>query len=125
MTNAASSGGDSKMLTGLFRDSESVERAYQAVAQRGYDIGDVNLVMSDDTRRRYFSGDQNTELGSKAAEGSELGGPIGGTIGTIIPVLVAAGGFVAFPGLGLVIAGPVAAAVAGGGGPGFGVWLCG
>jgi len=113
MTNAASSGGDPKMLTGLFRDSESVERAYQSVAQRGYDIGDVNLVMSDDTRRRYFSGDQNTELGSKAAEGSELGGPIGGTIGTIIPVLVAAGGFVAFPGLGLVIAGPVAAAVAG------------
>ena len=104
MTNAASSSGDPKMVTGLFRDSESVERAYQSVAQRGYDIGDINLVMSDDTRKRYFSGDRqiNTELGSKAAEGGELGGPIGGTIGTIIPVLVAAGAFLAIPGLGWV-----------------------
>ncbi len=109
------------MVTGLFRDRESVERAYQVVAQHGYDTGDINVVMSDDTRKRHFSGDRqiDTELGSKAAEGGELGGPIGGTIGTLIPVLVAAGSLLAVPGLGLVVAGPVAAALAGAGAAGL------
>ncbi len=118
MTNATSSSGDPKMVTGLFKDSESVERAYEVVARRGYGTGDINVVMSDDTRKRYFSGDRqiDTELGSKA-EGGELGGPIGGTIGTIIPVIVAAG-VLAIPGLGWVAAGPVAVALAGAGAAG-------
>jgi hypothetical protein len=119
MTNAASSSGDPRMVTGLFRDGESVEHAYQAVAEKGYDAGDINVVMSDATRKRYFSGDRpiDTELGSKAAEGGELGGPVGGTIGTIIPIVVAAG-LLAIPGLGWVAAGPVAVALAGAGAAG-------
>jgi hypothetical protein len=126
MTKAAASSGKPKMVTGLFRDSESIERAYQSVAQRGYDIGDINIVMSDDTRKRYFSDDRqiNTELGSKAAEGGELGGPIGGTIGTLIPVL-AAGAVLALPGMGLILAGPIAAALAGAGVAGLAVGLIG
>lgn len=96
MTNPAPSSGDPKMITGLFRDGESVERAYQSVAQRGYDTADINVVMSDDTRKRY-SDDRHSdaELGSK--EGGELGGPIGGTLGTIIPAIIAVG-VVALPG---------------------------
>ena len=91
-----------KMVTGLFKDSKSVDRAYDSVAKRGYGTGDINVVMSDDTRKRYFSDDRHikNERGSKAAEGGDLGGPIGGTIGTLIPVLVAAGAFLAFPVLG-------------------------
>ena len=114
------------MVTGLFRNSESVERAYQSVVQRGYDTGDINVVMSDDTRKRYFSDDRhiNTELGRKVEEGGELGGPTGGTIGTIIPVLVA-GALLALPGLGLVLAGPIAAALAGAGAAGLAVGLIG
>ena len=127
MTNAASSSGDPKMVTGLFKDSKSVERAYQSVAQRGYDTGDINVVMSDDTRKRYFSDDRHikNEQGSKAAEGGELGGPTGGTIGMLIPVLVAAGAFLAFPVLGLVVAGPIAASLAGAGAAGVAVGLMG
>ena len=126
MTNAATSSGDPKMVTGLFSDSESVERAYQTVVQRGYDIGDINVVMSDDTRKRYFSDDRQikTELGSKAAEGGELGGPTGGRIGMLIPVL-AAGAVLALPGVGLILAGPVAAALAGAGAAGLAVGLIG
>jgi len=114
------------MVTGLFRDSESVERAYQFVVQRGYDIADINVVMSDDTRKRYFSDDRpiKTELGSKAAEGGELGGPAGGRIGIMIPVL-AAGIVLALPGLGLFLAGPIAAALAGAGAAGVAVGLIG
>ena len=43
------------MLTGLFRDRDSAERAYQSISDRGYTRDDVNVVMSDDTRKRHFS----------------------------------------------------------------------
>jgi hypothetical protein len=105
------------MVTGLFHDRESAERAYQEVTNRGYNDDDVNLVMSDETRKQYFSGPgaKETELGSKAAEGAGIGGAIGGTIGAIGAALAAAGTSLAIPGLGVVIAGPLAAALAGAG----------
>ena len=114
------------MVTGLFKDSESVERAYEIVSQRGYGTTDINVVMSDETRRRYFSDDRqiNTELGQKVAEGGELGGPMGGSICTIIPALIAVG-VVALPGLGLVLAGPLAVALAAAGAAGLTVGLIG
>ena len=73
--------------------------------------------MDDDTRQRYFVAhrDIDTELGNKAAEGIDLGGPSGGTLGTIVTALAAVGTVLLLPGLGLVLAGPVAAAVAGAG----------
>ena len=126
MTNSATAGGNSRMITGLFRDSEDVELAYEVVSQRGYGTADINVVMSDDTRRRYFSDDRqiNIELGRKGEEGGELGGPMGGTIGTIIPALIAVG-VVALPGLGLVLAGPVAVALAAAGTAGLAFGLIG
>ena len=112
------------MVTGLFRDSESVERAYKVVSQRDYGTSDINVVMSDETRRRYFSDDREikTELGRKVAEGGELGGPTGGRIATIIPALIAVG-VVALPGLGLVLAGPLAVSLAAAGAAGVAVGL--
>ena len=108
---------DSRYVTGMFRDRDSAERAYQALSDRGYDRNDVNVVMSDETRQRHFSDPQGqtTELGSKAAEGAGIGGAIGGTLGAIAAALAAVGTSIALPGLGLVIAGPVAAALAGAG----------
>ncbi len=120
MTGTTSSLGardSSGMLTGLFRDRESAERAYESVASRGYDNKDVNLVMSDETRKRHFSGDAaaQTELGSKAAEGAGIGGAIGGTLGAIAAAVAAIGTSLVVPGIGLVVAGPLAAALAGAG----------
>jgi hypothetical protein len=108
---------NSGMLTGLFRDRDSAERAYDSLSQRGYDKKDVNLVMSDETRKRHFSGDDSTqtELGSKAAEGAGIGGAIGGTLGAIAAAVAAVGTSIVVPGLGLVVAGPLAAALAGAG----------
>jgi hypothetical protein len=110
-------GNKSPMVTGLFRDRESAERAYQTISDRGYSNDDVNLVMSDETRKKHFSGSaaQDTELGSKATEGAGIGGAIGGTLGAIAAAVAAVGTSVALPGLGLVIAGPLAAALAGAG----------
>ena len=125
MTNTAASG-NSRMVTGLFRDSESVERAYELVSERGYGTADINVVMSDDTRKRYFSDDRqiNTELGRKVEEGGELGGPTGGRIGMVIPAIIAVG-VVALPGLGFILAGPLAVALAAAGAAGLAVGLVG
>jgi hypothetical protein len=107
------------MVTGLFRDRDSAERAYRSVADKGYGTEDVNIVMSDDTRKRYFAGETTanatTELGNKAAKGAGVGGAIGGTIGAIAGAIAAVGTSLVIPGLGLVVAGPLAAALAGGG----------
>ena len=46
--------GRSRMVTGLFRDRESAERAYGSVTTRGYSNDDVNLLMSDDTRKKHL-----------------------------------------------------------------------
>ena len=65
-----------QMLTGLFNDRDSAERAYSSLRSRGYTDDDVNVLMSDKTRDSWFSGDDadnTTELGSKALEGAGAG----------------------------------------------------
>jgi hypothetical protein len=107
---------DQTQLTGLFRDRASAERAYQGAVERGYTANDVDLVMSEETRKRHFGANQGeTELGNKAAEGAGVGAGIGGAVGAIAAAIAAAGTTLAVPGLGLVIAGPLAAALAGAG----------
>ena len=107
---------DTTHLTGLFPDRASAERAYQGVVDRGYTSNDIDVVMSDETRKRHFSSEAGaTELGTKAAEGAGIGAGIGGTLGAIAAAVAAVGTSLAVPGLGLVIASPVAAALAGAG----------
>ncbi len=102
-------------VTGTFRDRESAERAYGSLTGRGYSQDDVNLLMSDETRTKYFADDAKTDLGSKAMEGAGVGGAIGVTLGAVVAAIAAVGTSIAIPGLGLVIAGPIAAALAGAG----------
>lgn len=108
-----------QMLTGLFRDRDSADRAYKSVRERGYTDDDVNLLMSDQTRDTWFSDDNDSALGSKALEGAGAGSAIGGTLGAIIAGIAAIGTSVVLPGLGLIVAGPIAAALAGAGAGGL------
>lgn len=104
------------LMTGLFPDRDSAEQGYNALADRGYTKDDVNVVMSEDTKKRHFTtAGTETELGNKAAEGAGVGGAIGGTLGAIAAAVAAVGTTLVLPGLGLVIAGPLAAAIAGAG----------
>lgn len=108
------------LVTGLFDDRESAERAYRSVESRGYSRDDVNLVMSDETRDKHFGeGTADTELGNKALEGAGTGSAIGGTLGAIIGGIAAIGTNLILPGLGLVVWGPIAAALAGAGAGGL------
>ncbi len=107
---------ETRYVTGLFNDRDDAERAYEVASARGYGGNDINVVMSDQTRGRYYGADMaQTELGNKAAKGAGVGGAIGGTVGAIAAAVAAVGTSLVLPGLGLVIAGPLAAAFAGAG----------
>lgn len=116
------------MVSGLFHDRESAENAYRALVARGYSKDDVTVVMSDETRQRLFSDDEpssTTELGSKAAEGAGIGAGVGGALGALLAGVAAVGTSLVVPGLGLVVAGPLVAALAGAGAGGVSGGLLG
>lgn len=107
------------VLTGLFRDRESTEGAYQSLRNRGYSDDEINVMMSDETRKKYYANDDSALSDNKALEGAGTGGAIGGTLGAIIGGIAAIGTNVILPGLGLVVWGPIAAALAGAGAGGL------
>lgn len=108
-----------RVLTGMFRDRDSADRAYNSALSRGYSKDDVNLMMSDQTRDSWFADGDDSALGSKAMEGAGTGSAIGGTLGAVIGGIAAIGTNVLLPGLGLVVAGPLLAALAGAGAGGL------
>ncbi|WP_207534758.1 hypothetical protein [Desertivirga arenae] len=108
------------LRTNLYKDRESAEQAFQSLRDRGYSQEEINLIMSDETRKKHFEhSDHDSELGNKALEGAGTGSAIGGTAGAIIGAIAAIGTSVALPGLGLLIAGPLVAGLAGAGAGGL------
>ena len=114
-------------VTGLFKDKESAENAYRLASQSGYSDSDINVIMSEETREKYYGKNATleTEVGSKLAEGAAIGGTVGGTIGAIAAGVAAIGTALVLPGLGIWVAGPLAAAVAGAGAGGVAGGLVG
>lgn len=107
-------------VTGVFNDKDDAEKAYSDLLERGYKSEDITVLMSDETRKTHFKDDdQKSDLGSKAMEKAGVGSAIGGTAGAIIGAIAAIGTSVAIPGLGLIIAGPLAAGLAGAGAGGL------
>lgn len=127
MENTTNTTSNKFIVTGLFKDKESAECAYDALSGRGYDKDGTDVMMSDKTRDQYYSlsGSDETELGSKALEGTGAGAAIGGTLGAIIAGIAAIGTSVLLPGIGLVVAGPLAAAFVGAGAGGLAGGLVG
>jgi hypothetical protein len=121
---------DSRFVTALFRSPDAAERAYRAAVALGYKDADINVVVSDTTRDRLLADTRQPNLSSNAAEskeqptkGADLGGPTGGTLGTIAPIIAAVGTAVLVPGL--VFAGPIAIALTAAGAVGIAGGLIG
>ena len=110
--------GGSGYVTGLYETPDAANRAYQGLRDGGYDADDIDVLMTDDTRSRHF-GDAKPghefKGGTKAVEGLGTGSAIGGGVGAAVAAIFAVGSSVIIPGLGLVVAGPIAAALAGAG----------
>ena len=124
------------MVTGMFPDRESADKAYNRLLEKGYTKDDINLIMSDETRKREFAQhdgekgmghhdgekgrhDGDRGLSSKVMEDAGKGSAIGGTVGAVVGVIAALGTSLVIPGLGLLVAGPIAAGLAGAGAGGI------
>ena len=94
------------IITGLFKDKESAESAYRSASQSGYSPNEINVIMSEETREKYYGKNTTleTEVGNKAAEGGAIGAAVGGTVGAIAAAIAAVGSVLVLPGLGLVVA---------------------
>jgi hypothetical protein len=99
-------------IIGLFNDRESAERAYQELINYGYTQDEITVVMTDEARKLYFPLVES-EVKDKTLEGLGAGALIGGGVGAVVGALAGLGTLLAVPGLGLVIAGPLAAGLTG------------
>lgn len=114
------------LVTAIFDNKEAAERAYAALQERGFTRDEIHLIMSEDTRKKHFGHEViKTEFGNQAMAGAGTGSAIGGTVGAVAAALAAIGSNLLIPGLGLVVAGPIAAALAGAGAGGIAGGLVG
>lgn len=106
-----------KMVTGIFRDRLDAETVFDYLHGMGYNSTEINVLMSDKTRLTYYpeTVEAKHKASSKATEGMGVGGAIGTAVGATLAAVAAIGTSIAIPGLGLIVAGPLAAAFAGGG----------
>ena len=100
-----------KLVTGLFKTRVAAEAAVDAILRRGYTRDDISVLMSDSTKTKEFALQTRTH----AADGAGIGGAIGGTVGAVLAAIAAIGTSIAIPGIGIFVAGPIAAALAGAG----------
>jgi hypothetical protein len=97
-----------RLVTGLFKTRVAAETAVNVIIKRGYSRDEISILMSDATKNKEF----DLETGSHTADGAGIGGAIGGAV---LAAIAAAGTTIMLPGIGIVIAGPIAAALVGAG----------
>jgi hypothetical protein len=100
----------SKQVTATYKTRPAANQAIEVLTREGFAMDDISMLMSDLTRGREFSVVEKT----KAPEGVATGGAIGGAIGAIAAGLTAIASL-SVPGLGLIAAGPLLAALTGAG----------
>lgn len=98
-------------VTGIFNNVNSAETAVNSLVNMGIRRDKISVLMSDEVGRKSFK----VEAKSKGAEGVAAGATVGGTLGAIAAGLTAVGTVTLTGGAGLLAAGPVVAALAGGG----------
>ena len=107
-----------RMVTAVFRHRPEAEAAYDWLIAQGYTASHINVLMSDHTRTKFYSGKEEEKpisAGTHMAEGVATGGTIGTAIGATVGIIAAIGTSVLIPGLGMIVAGPLVAGLAGGG----------
>ena len=98
----------SKLVTGVFNSRDVAEQATEELMKAGFAAEDISILMSETTQGREFAVKEST----KAPEGAATGATIGGVLGAIA-VGLAAIGTLAIPGVNLMAAGPIVAALTG------------
>jgi len=101
-------------LIGVFDAPDQAEQAYDVLLEEGYTSDEITVLMSAETRKQFKSGNPvaASATGTEVEHASDkvLGGA--GAIsaaGALSGLVVGAGALIAVPGLGLLVAGPLAA----------------
>jgi hypothetical protein len=104
--------------TALFKNREDADLAYEWLLKYGYSSDEIHLLMSEETRRRYHYPEHVEPEATEedTIKGLETGAAVGGGIGATLGIIAAVGAMVIIPGMGLAVAGPLAASLAGAGG---------
>ena len=100
----------SELITGLFENSSKASLAIYRLGNIGVLNSEVSVVANDSYTQDDFAIDE----GSKAAEGGIIGATSAGVLAAVVAGLTTVGA-VATGGTGLLIAGPLVAALAAGG----------
>lgn len=98
------------VITGLFPTAADASSAVQALTSIGVSQENISLVASDRIDASAFGVDTHTKL----PEGAAIGAGTGGAIGALVAGFTLVGGL-ATGGAGLLVAGPLVAALAGAG----------
>lgn len=107
---------DNRFTTELFANRDAAERAYQTALKDGYTDDDINVIMSEDSKNKYYSSPLADKAeANESLEGAGVGGAVGAAVGGTLAAVAAVGTSLAIPGLGLIVAGPIAAGLAGAG----------
>lgn len=109
-----------RWITGLFMDRQSADRAVNDLLEANFKKSDISVLMTDATRQMHFGPVTATtpgpdKGGSKVSEGIGVGGTVGASLGAVLAGIAAIGTVVVLPGIGLIVAGPILAALAGAG----------
>lgn len=114
------------LVSAAFDDLGSAESAARALIEEGFSrdrfsvlvgegarFAEVAAAVDDDGHvlRQSVALDQQT----RTLKGAGVGSAVGGTVGAVVAAVIAAGTTLAIPPLGIVVAGPIAAALAGAG----------
>lgn len=113
-----------EMLTEIFNDIAGAANAINLLESKGYTDDEINVLMSEDIRDKYFKGDFNTiKKKHKVLKGIGAGSALGITFGAIAGSIAVAN--IIIPGVGLIATGSFAAALAGAGAGGVAGGLIG
>lgn len=113
-----SSPGRAGVVTAVFSNPTRADAAYRRALDLGYDDTEISVLMTEEARE-HLPVESPVEPGrTRAVEGAGIGGALGLGIGALAGALAAIGTAVAFPGIGLIVAGPIAAGVAAAGAAG-------
>ncbi len=116
----------SGIVSALFHDADEADAAFRRARECGVPDDRISILMSEQARDEYFPSEMvEVHKERKTLEGTGVGSAVGMTVGAIAGAIAAIGTVVALPGLGLVVAGPLAAAIAGAGAGGVAGGLIG
>src|SRR5580704_10326961 len=96
---------------GLYKDRYGIEEAVDSLKRAGFRNTDISVLFPDNQGSKDFAIRKDTKAPEGAVTGAGSGAVLGGALGWLAGI-----GLLAIPGLGpLIAAGPIMAALAGGG----------